>query len=63
MRYAEEAQLARSRMWTLAHRLLGDDFCQAVQRECERRRDGDCIERRCSCAEVILERLPAEAFQ
>jgi len=44
--------LEKARIWTLAHRVLGDEVCEAVQAECDARRAaGDGNE--CVCDEVL----------
>ena len=41
--------LEKARLWTLAHRELGDEVCEYVQAECDRRREGS----ECICADIL----------
>jgi hypothetical protein len=45
-------RLQLARLWSWAHRVLGDEACDFVQKECDRRQAAGELDS-CACADVL----------
>ena len=46
------SRLQLARLWSLAHRVLGDEVCEYVKAECDRRQMLGELDS-CACADVL----------